>query len=283
MRKIILTFLFLFILGSSISYLAQAKDYIIIRLVHRQADELMDVVEPLLSDEGRLSVDNGTNSLIVIDREENLNEIEDLIRSLDVKADQVKIEMIFFKEERDTGIDLRVNWIYTDKYYIIGNLIGTHTERFLFLEGLLGAEYGGLKRIFNQTLLVMSGKEGKFVVGRSVPINEKVLVYFRERDLLFEGEIFLDVVTGFIVTPKVLENRIRLDIKPFMSYFTDEREGEIIFYEAETSIVTSSGETVIFLENRVDGGNIVSNIFSGFSQKDEKSRFYISVTPNVVN
>ncbi len=283
MRKILITFLFLFILVSSISYLALAKDYIIIRLVHRQADELLEVVEPLLSDKGRVSVDTGTNSLIVIDREENLTEIENLIRSLDIKADQVKIEMVFFEEAKKSDIDFVVNWIYKEKYYIIGNLIGTPKDRGLFLEGLLGTGYGGSERVVNQTLLVMNGREGKFVVGRSIPTNERLLIYFRERDILIEGEIFRDVKTGFIVAPKVMGNSIMLDIKPFMSYFTDESEGEIIFYEAQTSIVASSGETIILAENRVEGENVVGDIFSGFSKRDENVHFYIAITPTVVD
>jgi hypothetical protein len=283
LRKIIITTLFSFILISSLSCLAYAKDYIIIRLVHRQADEILEIVEPLLSDEGKISVDANTNSIIVVDRAENLSEIEMLIKSLDVVADQVKIEMVFFEESKDTDINLQVDWKYSDKYYIIGNLIGAPGEKGLFLKGVLGAGYSGSERVINQTLLVISGSEGRFVTGKSVPTNERLLIYFRKEDILIEGRVFRDVKTGFIVSPNVMGNNIRIDIKPFMSYFTDEGEEEIIFYEADTSIVTSSGETVVIAENSTEGKNVVGDILSGFSGGDESGNFYIAITPTVVH
>lgn len=283
MRKIIITALFSFILVSSISYLAHAKDYILIRLVHRQADEILEIIEPLLSDEGKVSVDANTNSIIVVDTKENLSDIEKLIKSLDVVADQVRVEIVFFEESKDTDINFKVDWKYSDKYYIIGNLIGAPGEKGLFLKGVLGSGYSGSVRVVNQTLLIMSGSEGRFVVGRSVPTSERLLIYFRKSGILIEGRIFRDVKTGFIVSPNVMGGNIRVDIKPFMSYFTDDGEGEIIFYEAETKVVTSSGETVVIAENNIEGKNVVGDILSGFSEKEESGNFYIAITPTVVH
>ncbi len=102
------------------------------------ADKL---VASLLSKNGKVSVDTSTNSLIVRDTPEKLDEIEKVLATLDVPSAQVMIEVHLMEVSKNVADDLGVDWGGTN-----GALAtfagGKRTTAFPFGETLFKASKG---------------------------------------------------------------------------------------------------------------------------------------------
>lgn len=83
-----------FILCGTLLSQAADTELKIFTIKHGSAEHLYAVVEHLKSEEGKMSVDTNTNSLIVIDRPENLNNIAKVIEQLDVLGKEVEIKVL---------------------------------------------------------------------------------------------------------------------------------------------------------------------------------------------
>ena len=281
-KRNIAPLLSVFILTFFSSCPARGIDYSIIQIQHRPADELVELVKPLLSETGSISVDANTNSIIVMDREKNLKEIEEFIGLIDIPSMMVRLKLSFFEKNELKRLDLKVNWIYRDIYYSIGNIDEIPSEY-----GCSGDLTGGVgsertTHLIEQELLVASGSSGDFFISRSLPIEGDVITYLRDYGVRIEGVTFREVSTGFRVLPVIMgSGEIQLKIVPIMSYFTDEGTGEAIFYEAETTISVPQGETIIIASNNLTGGDVVSDILSGFTKVNKEGLFYIAISTTV--
>ncbi len=74
------------------------------------AEELIPLVDPLLSDRGELRVDTRTNSILINDTPARVVQIEDLILSLDTRTPQVLIESRIVSATLDFTRELGVQW-----------------------------------------------------------------------------------------------------------------------------------------------------------------------------
>jgi type IV pilus assembly protein PilQ len=74
------------------------------------AEELIPLVEPLLSDRGELRVDIRTNSILINDTGVRVAQIEDLVGDLDTRTPQVLIESRIVQATLDFTRDLGIQW-----------------------------------------------------------------------------------------------------------------------------------------------------------------------------
>jgi type II secretory pathway component GspD/PulD (secretin) len=261
--------------------LADAADYVVIKVRHRPAGELVDAVKAMLSSEGTVIPDATNNTLIIMDETSVLKKIEKLIAALDVPARHVRLHVTFFEAADRHDVDLSVRWRYRDGGFVIGDYAGGHGREGLDIKLLPEATTSSGTSTTTQDLLVMSGGSGRFITGTNVPVRDDVLIWFGRHGIVWEGVVYREVSTGFVFTPTILETEVRLEITPFLSYFADEREGSIVFYEAKTTVSVPDGQTVIIAENETDKGRFIGDIFSGFSGTSAKGNFYIAVTPKI--
>lgn len=77
---------------------------------YASAEELIPLVEPLLSPRGDLRVDTRTNSVLVTDTGLRVRQIEELIEDLDTRTPQVLIESRIVQATLDFTRDLGVQW-----------------------------------------------------------------------------------------------------------------------------------------------------------------------------
>jgi type IV pilus assembly protein PilQ len=82
----------------------------LIPVSYAAADELQARAKDLLSPRGSIAVDERTNVLITRDISGNLNNIEELIRSLDTQTPQVLIEARIVEATSRYGRDLGIQW-----------------------------------------------------------------------------------------------------------------------------------------------------------------------------
>ena len=82
----------------------------LIPISYAQAKDIQDRARPLLSERGTLAVDQRTNVLIARDLSGNLNQIEELIRSLDTQTPQVLVEARIVEATSNYVRDVGIQW-----------------------------------------------------------------------------------------------------------------------------------------------------------------------------
>ena len=82
----------------------------LIPVSYASAKEIQDRARPLLSERGSLAVDERTNVLIARDISGNLNQIEELIRSLDTQTPQVLVEARIVEATSRYLRDVGIQW-----------------------------------------------------------------------------------------------------------------------------------------------------------------------------
>ncbi len=260
---------------------AYAADYVVIKIRHRPAGELVNVVGAILSADGTVISDERNNTLIVMDSPGTLRKVEELIAVLDIPSRNVRLHVTFFETQDRRMVDLSVRWRYKNGGFMVGDYIDGRGAEGLWIAGKVkGTEMSGTT-LTNQDLLVINGESGRFVTGANVPIADAVITRFRKHGIMREEVVFREISTGFIFTPTILDEKIELDIVPFLSYFIDEKEGSVVFYEAATTVSVPDGTTVVIAENETESGKLVGEVFSGFTGSERTGKFYIAVTPRI--
>lgn len=281
MKKI---FIFLIVLLTFLAYITSssiADDLLlkVFQINYRKAEEMEKAVEMLLSPEGRISVDKRTNSLIVKDYPANIRAVADFLKEQDKKIQQVKIKIRYVDENTLKRVGMDIKWQYRDSHWAIGNIISN--KKGMNIDAVLGAEKERQKVTGEQTLLVMSGSDGKIAVGRSIPYTDWFYWYTKNRGYMIKETKFKDVSTGFVVRPRVAGSNINIDISPQISYFSDGRMNEVIYREASTTVNCENGETVLIGSSDTSSENIVGNIFGGLQASKTEGSFYMMLTPEV--
>jgi type IV pilus assembly protein PilQ len=82
----------------------------LIPVSYAQAAEIQDRAKPLLSERGSIAVDDRTNVMIVRDLAGNLNQIEELTRSLDTQTPQVLVEARIVEATSRYIRDVGIQW-----------------------------------------------------------------------------------------------------------------------------------------------------------------------------
>ncbi|MEO8920440.1 MAG: type IV pilus secretin PilQ [Polyangiaceae bacterium] len=82
----------------------------LIPVSYAQASEIQDRAKPLLSERGTIAVDERTNVMIVRDLAGNLNQIEELTRSLDTQTPQVLVEARIVEATSRYIRDVGIQW-----------------------------------------------------------------------------------------------------------------------------------------------------------------------------
>ena len=82
----------------------------LIPVSYAQAGDLQDRARPLLSERGSIAVDERTNVMIVRDIAGNLNQIEELTRSLDTQTPQVLVEARIVEATSTYVRDVGIQW-----------------------------------------------------------------------------------------------------------------------------------------------------------------------------
>jgi len=82
----------------------------LIPVSYARAEDLQDRARPLLSERGSIAVDDRTNVMIVRDIAGNLNQIEELTRSLDTQTPQVLVEARIVEATSTYVRDVGIQW-----------------------------------------------------------------------------------------------------------------------------------------------------------------------------
>ncbi|UCE18369.1 MAG: hypothetical protein JSV84_16175 [Gemmatimonadota bacterium] len=285
-------------------------EQIVVKVENAKADDIEGSVKNLLSDRGRIGIDQRTNSLVISDVPTRLPLIEETIQSLDTKTPQITIETKLVELNNRALSEIGIDWTAMTSTGDIIQFLGakaimetTAVGQVLYstlghdvsLDGVLKAvETGNLGEIVGlPKITVVDHKEGLIFMGERVPLTT----------VDFSGNVVVrmeEVGTELAVTPHITEgNKILLELKPERSAVTEVIPGvgyRMSTQRASTEVVVDDGDTVVIgglrttEETNLQKGvpilkeiPLVGSLFRYTRSEVLEKDLIIFVTPTIVN
>lgn len=276
MNKITVIFLCVFIISipklcnaSTKTQTYRISDLKIFSLKKRLAENVVDTVSQFLSERGKISVDEPTNSVIVNDAKENIDVIERIIKQIDtaVSTKQIMVEAVIIETNTDNNKDLGISWelqkelrpsepknvqssFSSDLPFSLNNgariNIGTlNTDNFNILLQYLKSK-DDTNILSSPRITIMDNEHARIMVGNKIPYVKSVTA----ENIVNKDVSFLDVGVKLDVTAKILpDDRIKLRLHPevssFVSWSPADNQPIVEIREAETAVVIKDNTTIV--------------------------------------
>jgi len=284
----------------------------IFKIKYSKASKMEPIVKEILSESGKVKAEEGTNSLVVTDYREKLEEVRDLLIKLDKPTPQVlikaKLVQVDYGAMRDIGFQWGLGNLSSAKnpthYSAVlttppsgerGAIYFSKLTRDLKIEAIISAleDENRAEILSEPSIIVQDNEEAMILSGKKIPIVT--------RDFAGNQIIkFYDVALKLTVTPHITpDGKIILDLHPEISDIAGQAPGAvgpvISSQEAKTKLTLKDGESVVIGgiiktvdENVKEGVPILSKIpllgwlFSHTQKKKTKSELLIFVTPEII-
>jgi type IV pilus assembly protein PilQ len=288
-----------------------ALDTKVIPIAYAKASELRESLAFLLSQRGRLEVDERTNSLLVTDIPPRIRALEEMVRELDTETVQVEIRARLADVDETVARKLGINWNITnlrngsvsgavsgsmaDVVDAAGELRLGIVDDFGQLDAVLQAleDQNKARIISSPSITTVSNRKARILVGKEVPL----IVLDEAGNPTTELK---KVGIALEVTPYVnRDGRITLDLHPEVSDLSSQAtvQGGIVFTttEADTRVMVDSGQTAVIgglvreQKTRFERGipilkdiPLLGYLFKRVEETTEKRELMIFVTPRVI-
>ncbi len=199
----------------------------IITLKNRPAESIQAILTPLLENNEQIIAAHG--SLILKVRPKNLSSLSALIKKLDKPLNQF---MIYVTQSRAQSSE-----------QLEASLHGRLSTESRYLHGKYGDTQSLNRHNSIQTLRTLEGKPAFIKSGENRPFYR--LRLWRNRDYLASYDIdtqWLEITTGFSVTPQMSGDKIQLSIRPWRDHF--ENNQSISTQEAATTLIVPAGKWI---------------------------------------
>lgn len=189
----------------------------VIELKHRQADELLPVLESMLGSNGAVNALN--NRLILRAPAKDLAALEKLVAQLDTPRSMLRIAV---RQEQSSAAIGRGG----------GTLLSTSPGRVGIEEG--GRTLGNRSQSTEQFVQVLDGESALIEVGQRRPYARIRAYVGGHRGGVVEVTDFQDLAEGFLVRPNLQGAGVILDISPYQS--TPTATGAVDFSHLATRV-----------------------------------------------
>jgi len=285
----------------------------IIPISYANSDEMRKAVEKTLTKRGHIEVDMRTNSLLVTDIDERLDQADAMIRSLDTKTPQVEIVARLVDVDRSATRELGIDWHLNNLDLMdagaheavhvtpgsVPNPAGSVKFGTVKGFGSIDATLTALETknkaniISNPRITTVNNREASVVVGQQIPLIVQD----------FAGNAVTQLTTIGIklsVTPHInVGNKITMDVHPEVSDLSSQAtvQGGIIINTtmADTRVMVNDGETSVIgglirsNESETDRGipvlmdiPLLGNLFRSSSKTHQKRELLIFLTPKIL-
>jgi type II secretory pathway component GspD/PulD (secretin) len=211
----------------------------VIEVNYREASDFLPMVKSLLSPEGKASLDERTNSIIVVDTNAAITEIQAFVATMDKPAEQVRVRFRFQETSLSSDRDISTSGRYSGEHGSVA--IGGAEEDGVHVSALESrTKHRGQTESF---ISVMSGSPAYLWVGREIPFTQRWIYLTHTYAHEVETVEFQRVETGFEVKPVVAGDRVHIEIVPRISSF-DEGARVVRLTEASTTVTVLRGQWV---------------------------------------
>lgn len=212
-----------------------------IRIVHRDVNEMLSIVQPLISPSGYISADTASNSLIVIDNPAYIDRIQQLVSKIDQPVPQLKIRVQYGRQETNEkqSVTTRGKIEVGDATVAVGN------KKKEGIDVELTSDEGQRHDKGEYTVIVRSGSTAYISSGYDVPYPERWSRLSHKHGYIRRPVTFKKVDTGYDVRPVLMGNNVQIEITPHISYLNPRGLRQPIrFAEAATRLNVPLGKWV---------------------------------------
>ncbi len=281
--------------------------------------ELKQQLQPLLSKDGTMIVDERTNALIVTDLAPNVRRLVRTIEKLDVRTPQVLIEALIMEVSLTDETKLGIEWGYNDVLHGSDHSFKVETGQSFSLGSIIteGFKYSILRDDARLSAMLMALATNKTVNILSTPhimtlnnqtasirVGEEVPVLTQTRNIQGGETIrsfdYKPVAIELEVTPRINSDRdilmkVHPLIKKILGYNPELNAPILATREAQTSVLIKDGQTVVIGGLMKDDRSVsdskipllgdlplIGAFFKRSSHTNEKTELLVFVTPRVV-
>lgn len=291
-----------------------------IRISYADIEEMVKNLEKIKSqDRGQISSDVRTNTLILTDIEEKIDEMETVIRTLDIKTPQVMIESRIIEIARTFTQDLGLQWTLNNNIdvanpgfptslnsdFLVDLATNVNSPAGLYTLTMSDADHqlqvilaaaeseGKSRTIANPKVTTLDNKEAKIRSGREIPYQ----TFSANQGTQIQ---FVDAEINLTVKPHITAEEdvyMKITATQNQADFGNQVQGvpTIITKEANSEVLVNNGATVVlgglFQQELTEARNrvpflhqipILGYLFKNRSQDDSISELLIFVTPTIV-
>jgi type II secretory pathway component GspD/PulD (secretin) len=239
----------------------------VISLIFRNPAEVLPLVKSMLSSEGKISADERTNSLIIVDSEEAIARIKQSLAVIDTPVRQASVRVRFqestTREDRSVAGGGQVsgdNWsVSTGRRQRTRDGVDVHVQD-------RSVSRGGSSEYFINAL---SGSWAYIQVGQDIPYTTRWSDLCRRYG---RAVVFQRIETGFDVKPVIRENMADVEIVPRISEMGfGGRPGAVRFAEASTHVQVPLGQWVTIGESDQSGNEVLRAILEAGSSRQSSA------------
>ncbi len=255
-------------LGFPASGARQAEVY---RAQHRTAEELLPYAEAALGSEGRVVVDPGSNSLVLLCESPAL--LRSALALLSAQDRALRTVVVDYQSQRQSELEsegLHIDWGVATGGLRIGNLrvpaghsrlrAAPHAER-----GHAGTNLAG-------TLRILEGHSARIATGETATLTT------RDRGGVVTTLVPAD--SGLEAHARVLgDGRVLLELRPFEARFRG--DGRIETSETATTLIVEPGKTVVIggLSRAQDAASL--DAFAGAERESSRDERVLTITARI--
>jgi type II secretory pathway component GspD/PulD (secretin) len=206
-----------------------------------------ELVQGVLSPEGRAVIDEGRNSLVVLDRPDRQEAVKQVLSTLQRPVPNLRIETRIV--DRETGEEVHVD--------VSGQLIIPSPRRrsgaSVYFEA--DGKESEKSRTSRQFIVVASGGEASISLGKEIPYQKWLFTYGRRHGIIAGETVWRQVGSRLSVRPRAIDEgrAVRLNVVPEFEYTLGgggkkkKNPGmkTTLFTAAATELVVPMGEEVL--------------------------------------
>ena len=258
----------------------------VLQLRHRDADEVMPILAPLLQGEGRIT--GRQYQLFVRTSEKNVAEIQRVLKEIDTPLRTMRISVRHTGNQNTTVRQREVSGeqrVGENTRIIVtptagnGGMVVTRAGKNGVVRYRTEQSTNERRQDGAQFVSVLEGKRAYIAVGVSVPQVQTFVVLVGDRLAMTNGVTYRDVSTGFEVLPRMRgDHSVDLEITPRVAFLGDRGNQTITFQELSTHVSVKMGEW-IDLGSTLSNSSQVSRTILGASSdsSEEQQRFQVRV------
>ena len=257
---------------------AAAEEVVQIRVINRDVNDILTIVQPLVSPHGYISADIPSNSLIVIDQPAVVNQIRALVSRIDQPVPQLRIRVQYGYEDSREGQSASVE----GRVQVGDATIGVGDKASEGIEAELSAGKNRRRSKGDYMVMVRSGSTAYISSGYDVPYPERWSRLSRRHGHTRGPVAFKKVDTGYDVRPVLVGEMVQIEITPHISYLDGRGFRQPIrFAEAATRLNVPLGQWVEIAGTNDATQEIYSQILSaGRTSSGEQLSMRLMVTRN---
>ncbi len=294
----------------------------VFELSYAKAKEVAEKFDAsLLSKKGSVKFDEATNQIIVTDTKEKIAQMSNLIKTFDIKRQQVLIEakivQIILSDQQKLGVDWEA---VVDKFHKMDinsnfDLLGANDKSGTMSVGTLSSDNyqvllqaldseGSTNILSSPRITTLNGQEAKILVGSTEPyVTSSTTTPSSGPTTVAESVNFIEVGVKLYVTPQIhKDNFITMKLKPEVSSVTRTlKTGNnnsipvVDTSEAETTVTVKDGITIvigglikeetILTKNKVPLLGSIPVLGAAFRNSDDlkrKTEIVVFLTPRII-